>query len=360
MTTISLKNIHKVFQQSNQDESKRIQALHDISLKVSEGEVLGVIGSSGSGKSTLLRIAAGLMPPDSGEVLYDQTRLDEIPAIDRGIGMVFQEGALIPHWEVKRSVGFHLSLKKREHEVPERVQRVSQITGIGLGELMDRRPSKLSGGERQRMAVARALARDPKVFFFDEPFSSIDAKLRTTARVELKRLLNQFPVTSIYVTHDQQEAIALSHRIAVMHEGRIEQIGTFQQLYESPVNQFVAQFIGAQPINILQGHVTDHIWRGKNFSGFHLRRDLPNGAAVNIGVRPDAITLHEDGENAVVRGNVPFYGEHYRLIEVESLGESWVLQQPLEVDVRYGDVLKCALNPEKLLFFDGTTGQRIG
>ena len=170
--------------------------------------------------------------------------LSEIPTWDRGIGMVFQDGALMPHWEAERSVGFFLWLRKREAEVPVRVARIAEITGFGLEKLMKRRPSQLSGGEKQRVAIARALTRDPNVFLFDEPFSSLDAKLRASARVELKRLLREFPVTSIYVTHDQHEAIALAHRIAVMRAGKIEQIGDYQTLYENPLNLFVATFLG--------------------------------------------------------------------------------------------------------------------
>jgi ABC-type sugar transport system ATPase subunit len=360
MTTLTLTHVSKKFQQYERDGSKTVIALSDISLKVNDGEVLGVVGPSGCGKSTLLRIAAGLTSPDKGDVLYDNVPLETIEPIDRGIGMVFQEGALMPHWEAQKTVGFHLSLKHREHEVPARVKRISQITGVGLELLMDRRPSKLSGGERQRVAVARALARDPRVFLFDEPFSNIDAKLRGIARVELRRLLNEFPVTSMYVTHDQHEAIALCNRIAVMNFGYIEQIGTFQQLYASPVSQFVAQFIGTPPINIFEGYVQGHEWHGKNFSGLHVRHDLPDGAAVNLGVHSEAIQIHDDGENAVVRNVIPFYAERYALVEVESRGESWSIMQPLDIDTRRGDVLKCVLNPDSLYFFDAKTGKRIG
>ena len=179
--------------------------------------------------------------------------------------MVFQEGALMPHWEAEKSVGFFMWLRKRETEVPARVARISEVTGIGLDKLMDRKPSQLSGGEKQRVAIARALTRDPRVFLFDEPFSSLDAKLRTSARVELKRLLHEFPVTSVYVTHDQNEAVSLAHRIAVMRAGTIEQIGDYQTLYENPRNLFVATFIGVPTINLFEGKVNGHRWQGQTF-----------------------------------------------------------------------------------------------
>ncbi len=361
MTTVTFEHVTKTYDQMVGTSVQRATVLDDISIKVHNGEVLGVVGPSGSGKSTLLRIAAGIIAPDKGEILFDNQRIDEIPAIERGIGMVFQDGALMPHWEARKSVGFHLSLKKREAEVPARVARISQITGIGLEQLLDRMPRQLSGGERQRVGVARALARDPKLFLFDEPFSNIDAKLRAQARLELRRLLNEFPVTSIYVTHDQHEAIALSDRILVLDEGRVVQIGTFQQLYDSPVNQFVAQFIGSPPINILEGRVEGGRWVGKTFRGCEVRHDLPEGAAVNLGVRVEGVkvVLDESGENAIVTSVIPHLAERYLYVEVEGNHEAWALTLPLEQDVRRGDVLRCVLDENALYFFDGKTGQRI-
>ena len=360
MSTITLSHVNKSFIQHTPEGSEKVVAIRDVSFKVSEGEVLGVVGPSGCGKSTLLRIIAGLVLPESGDVYYDNVPLNTIDTMDRGIGMVFQDGALMPHWETRKSVGFFLWLRKREYEVPDRVRRIAQITGIGLEHLLERRPSQLSGGERQRVGVARALARDPRVFLFDEPFSNIDAKLRGTARVELRRLLNEFPVTSVYVTHDQHEAIALCDRIAVMNEGAVEQIGTYQQLFTHPLNQFVAQFIGSPPINLLRGQVQDHRWYGRTFGGFELRHDLPEGAQVNLGFRSNAVVIDPEGENAVVREVTPFYAERYQLLEVEGDHETWFMQVPLEMDVRVRDVVKCVLKPELLYFFDIQNGRRIG
>ncbi|MDX2162831.1 MAG: ABC transporter ATP-binding protein [bacterium] len=362
MSVITVQHVSKTFIQTTPGGEKLVQAVHDVSLKVPDGEVLAVLGPSGCGKSTLLRLIGGLILPDAGAILYDNVPLETIPNMERGIGMVFQDGALMPHWEARRSVGFFLWLRKREAEVPGRVRRIAQITGIGLEALMDRMPKQLSGGERQRVAVARALARDPRLFLFDEPFSNIDAKLRGTARVELRRLLNEFPVTSVYVTHDQHEAIALADRIAVMDAGRIVQAGTFDQLYHAPLNQFVAQFIGTPPINILKGAVRGHSWHGRTFGGFEVRHDLADGAAVNIGFRPDAVQVvaDESGENAIVREITPFYAERYTLLEVEGSGETWQVSVPLDHGVRVSDIVRCTLKPDALFFFDAATGQRIG
>ena len=359
MTTITLSHLNKQFQQQG-EQVRIVTAIDNVSLKVADGEVVAILGPSGCGKSTLLRVIAGLIPPDSGEVLYDNQPLEDIPLRDRGIGMVFQEGALMPHWEAVKSVGFFMALRKREHEVPPRVARISEVTGIGLDKLMDRRPGQLSGGERQRVAIARALTRDPRVFLFDEPFSSLDAKLRTNARIELKRLLREFPVTSVYVTHDQNEAVSLAHRIAVMRSGKIEQVGDFQTLYDNPRNLFVATFVGVPTINLFDGRVNRHRWRGKLFGPYPIRSDLNDGAPVIAGVRSEAFKLSEEGVPASVIEAMPYFAERYQVVEVRAEGTSWKMTVPLAPEYHAGDVIRCLPNPEAVIFFDGVTGQRIG
>ena len=318
MTAITLSHVSKAFPQKEGELTRTVTAVDDISLKVASGELIALVGPSGCGKSTLLRMVAGLTEPDAGEICYDNVPLDDIPTWDRGIGMVFQDGALMPHWEAERTVGFFLWLRKREHEVPVRVARIAEITGFGLDKLMKRRPSQLSGGERQRVAIARALTRDPKVFLFDEPFSSLDAKLRSSARVELKRLLREFPVTSIYVTHDQHEAIALAHRIAVMRAGKIEQIGDYQTLYENPLNLFVATFLGTPTINLFQGRVRDHHWYGNTFGGYPVRVDLLDDATVIVGARPEAFLCDDQGVSVRVLSSIPLFAERQQIVEVVS------------------------------------------
>lgn len=360
MTTIALEHVTKRFEPEDGRAGQSVTAVSDLSLKIASGDVLAVLGPSGCGKSTLLRLVAGILEPDSGTVSYDGVNLREIPIRERGVGMVFQEGALIPHWEARRNIGFFLKLRQREREVPERLKRIAKITGIGLDQLLDRRPPQLSGGEQQRVGIARALARDLRVLLFDEPFANLDARYRAEARVELKRLLNAFPVTSIYVTHDQVEAVALSHRIAVMREGRLEQTGTYQQLYYNPMNLFVASFIGANPINLFPGRADDGRWYGENFGGFALRRDLPNGTRVIAAVRPENVYLQPGGVYGVVDRVLPLFAERCQLITVHLAGEQWSLVAPLDQPVEVGSTIQCALQPETLLFFDAATGQRIG
>jgi ABC-type sugar transport system ATPase subunit len=360
MVSITLEHISKSFGPEDGAADGRVPALRDVSLKVGEGQVLAILGPSGCGKSTLLRIAAGLIKPDSGHVYYDQTNLQDVPLMERGIGMVFQDRALVPHWVARKSVGFFLSIRKREEEVPEKLRQIAKITGIGLDVLLERKPGELSGGEQQRVSIARALSRDLKVLFFDEPFANLDAKYRTEARVELRRLMNAFPVTSIYVTHDQVEAVALSHRIAVMREGHLEQSGTYQDLRDNPINTFIATFIGTPIMNLFPGHADDGIWQGENFGPFPIRRDLPAHHPVTMGIRPEYVSLGEDGVYGVVEEATPFYAERHHLITVHLAGERWSLVTPLDQPVEWGATIRCQLDPERLLYFDTATGQRIG
>jgi ABC-type sugar transport system ATPase subunit len=359
MTAITLQHVSKQFP-TQTFGGKTITALDNLSLKLTSGDVLAILGPSGCGKSTLLRIVAGLIAPDSGQVFYDNVLLNEIPMSERGIGMVFQEGALMPHWTSGQSVSFFLRLRHREHEVPERVRRISKITGIGIEVLLGRRPKELSGGERQRVSIARALTRDMRVLLFDEPFANLDFKVRNEARIELKRLLHEFPITSIYVTHDQVEAVALSHRIAVMRDGHVEQIGTYQQLYTSPMNLFVAGFVGTPLMNLFAGRIEDGHWHGETFGGYPVRADLPNDTQVTMGIRPEHFRITSDGMPAVVNTVTPYFAERYQLVEVWLGSEHWSLIMPLEGLVDVGSTVYCLPNPEAMHFFDTQTGARIG
>ncbi len=357
MTVLTISHVTKQLERNGQ----HFTAIDDVSLKINAGHVLAILGPSGSGKSTLLRLAAGLLKPDSGQILYDNEDLHSIKPKDRRIGMVFQDNVLVPHWQARESVGFFLKLRKRERELPERVKRISQITGIGIEHLLDRMPSQLSGGERQRVAVARALARDARILFFDEPFANIDAQLRAEARVQLRRLLNEFAVTSLFVTHDQMEAIALSHHIAVMREGRLEQIGTYRQLYDTPANVFVATFIGTPTMNLFTGYVHDGRWHGTHFGDFPIRADLPNQTRVALGIRAEYIYIVDDaGVVAIVREVTPFFAAREQWILVRAGKEEWTIKVPLEMSLEVGTSVHCVFDPEGIHYFDMQTGKRIG
>lgn len=360
MTTITVAHVSKRLGTNAQP----VQAIDNLSLKITSGEVIAVVGPSGCGKSTLLRLIAGLAEPDSGHILYDNVPLSDIPLTERGVGMVFQEGALVPHWEAEKSVSFFYRLRHREQEVPSRVSEISKITGFGLEKLLSRRPGHLSGGEKQRVSIARALTRDPRVFLFDEPFSNLDAKLRGAARIELKRLLDAFPVTSVYVTHDQIEAVALAKRVAVMRAGKIEQMGNYQTLYHNPTNLFVATFIGTPPINLFEGRAREGQWHGAHFSGLPLRSDLAQDTKVILGIRPEFVKLTSENADGAAAGIVsavtPFYAERFQLIEVAAGKESWLLSAAPDIRISKGETVWCSFDREGIFYFDVKTGQRIG
>jgi ABC-type sugar transport system ATPase subunit len=360
MTVLTLEHLSKRFTESDKADSRIIQAVDNVSLRIQSGDVLGILGPSGCGKSTLLRLLAGLIQPDSGRILYDEENLQDIPMRERGIGMVFQDGALMPHWESRRSVGLFLALRKREAEVPEKLHQIAKITGIGLDKLLERRPGQLSGGEQQRVGIARALARDMRVLLFDEPFANLDAKYRAEARVELKRLLNAFPVTSVYVTHDQVEAIALSHRIAVMRAGHMEQIGTYHQLYENPINLFVATFIGTPLINVFRGRVAGGCWHGASFGGFPVRKDLVDGMGLTAAIRPERIRVVANGTAGVVEEITPHYAERFQLVGLRLPYDRCVLTLPLDHPIRVGDTVQVEFPAEALMYFDARTETRLG
>jgi len=350
-----------------------VAALDRVNLTVPDGQTLAVVGPSGCGKSTLLRVVAGLEPDYTGHVLYDDQDVRDVPPKERHIGMVFQNYALYPHFTGKGNLGFFFRVRKApDEEAEERIRVTSEIMGIGFDELLGHRPGVLSGGEQQRVAVARALVRNPRLFLFDEPLSNLDAKLRVQTRVEIKRLLRRFHITAIYVTHDQVEAVTLGDQVAVMRAGRVEQVGTYQELRQNPANAFVAGFLGTPPMNLLAGGVVRD-------GGLHLGEiavPLPDAVAdrvcvgqrVTLGVRPEAASLVL-GDRAVpsgvrVRGVVevvePDYAHRTQLAYVCTGPLSYAATGPLDESLNTGDEVEVVFPTDQLYFFDGESERRIG
>jgi multiple sugar transport system ATP-binding protein len=275
------------------------RAVESCTLEIHDGEFLVLVGPSGCGKSTLLRMIAGLEDVTDGTISIDGRDMHRVPPKQRDIAMVFQNYALYPHMSARRNMAFALKLRK----VPrgERNSRVEHVAKqLGIGELLDRKPGAMSGGQQQRVALGRAIVRQPKVFLFDEPLSNLDAKLRTQMRAELKTLHQQSGTTSIYVTHDQEEAMTLGDRVVVMHEGCIQQCGTPMEVYERPINRFVATFIGAPTMNMLEGQL--EIRNGRTFftgGGVELSLDTSpsniNDSTGSLGIRPEHFLLADDG-----------------------------------------------------------------
>ena len=360
MRTITLSNVSKTFY----DKSRKLTpvlAIKDFNLQIEDGEAVVLLGPSGCGKTTLLRLIAGLEEPDSGTIFYNGVPLEDIPIEARGIGMVFQNYVLIPHWESRKTVGFFLRLRDREAEVPAHVKTVANITGVDIEKLMGRFPRHLSGGEKQRVSIARAFARDLELLLFDEPFANLDAKFRGQARVELKRLIQEFNVTLVYVTHDQVEAMSVADRIVVINAGRIIQSGSYQALHDNPNSLFVAEFLGTPTINAFWGRVQGGDWDGSYMGRASLPSPRPNGSEVIVGIRPEHIKLtdSESGIPATIDRSIPFYAEKFRLLEVWLRKRRWRIQVPLEDEHEPGDTIRCQLDWPQAYFFEALSGQRI-
>jgi len=241
-----------LFSLPREKDSTMIHALDYLYLEIKDGETMGVIGPTGCGKTTLLKVIAGLERVDEGNVYFDNRNVNKLRPRDREIGMVFQNYALYPHMVSRENLAFPFRLRKwPEERIDEKIEFTADTLGVGFRALLGRMPRTLSAGQKQRVALGRCIIRNPKVFLLDEPMSSLDAKLRAKTRTEIKNLLRKFGVTTVYVTHDQSEAVALSHRIAIMRKGKIEQVGSFDEVYNHPVNLFVAEFLGEPSMNLL-------------------------------------------------------------------------------------------------------------
>jgi multiple sugar transport system ATP-binding protein len=284
-----------------------VKVIHGVSVDIGDGEFVVLVGPSGCGKSTLLRMIAGLETIGSGDIMIGETVVNHLPPKDRDIAMVFQSYALYPHMKVSENLSFALKLRNTEQSVID--QRVSAATEIlGLEPYLDRYPRQLSGGQRQRVAMGRAIVRDPQVFLFDEPLSNLDAKLRVQMRAEIKRLHQRLGTTTIFVTHDQVEAMTMADKIVVMHDGVVEQVGTPLELYDNPRNLFVAGFIGSPATNLLEGVVSTEGGPAVMVGGARLpvegeRKDaLREGQKVIYGFRPENLELGgaEDGFAATI------------------------------------------------------------
>ena len=345
-------------------------ALDALDLTVADGETMVVVGPSGCGKSTLLRVVAGLTDYE-GRVLYDGRDMREIPVKERYVGMVFQSYALYPHFYGQGNLKFYFKIHKApDEEAEERIRVTSEMMGFGFRELLRRKPGTLSGGQQQRLAIARALVRQPELFLFDEPLSNLDAKLRSSTRVEIKRLLHRFRITALYVTHDQVEAMALGDRVAVMRAGRIEQVGTFRDILIDPDNAFVAGFLGLPPMNLIDGMISDgHLSLGST-NRFRLPRALAphvkNDQKLIMGIRPEAARIWTgDGipDGLVFRGTIdvvePDFSRRQQTAYISAAEFTCSVTAPLETQLMRGYDIEVLFPSASLYFFDGDTERRI-
>ena len=356
MATVSFRDVGKSFGSTT--------VLHGVTFDIEDGEFVVLVGPSGCGKSTLLRLLAGLEEITGGTISIDGQVINEIESKDRDIAMVFQSYALYPHMTVADNLGFGLKLRKADPKVrSERVAHAARI--LNLEPYLARYPRELSGGQRQRVAMGRAIVRDPKVFLFDEPLSNLDAKLRVAMRAEVKTLHQRLRTTTVYVTHDQVEAMTMADRIVVMNEGRIEQIGRPLDLYDRPANRFVAQFIGSPAMNLVEGMLR-HASGGacvEDDAGTRWplsARPGKDGQRVAYGVRPDDLSLAAPASSAV-RGDVviiePTGAETEVMVAVG--GAHVIVVERGRPDVRLGDTVGVAVAPGKEHLFDAASGLRL-
>jgi multiple sugar transport system ATP-binding protein len=349
MASVSFRNIQKAY--------GRVKVIHGITFDIHDGEFVVLVGPSGCGKSTLLRMLAGLEDITGGEILIDDKVVNDLESKDRDIAMVFQSYALYPHMTVRENMGFSLRLRNADGaETAKRVDEAARI--LNLDKLLDRHPRELSGGQRQRVAMGRAIVRDPKVFLFDEPLSNLDAKLRVAMRAEIKALHQRLKTTTVYVTHDQIEAMTMADRIVVMHDGVVEQIGTPLELFDKPGKLFVAQFIGSPAMNVFDGTVQSGC-----VEALGARWPLPPdakpalGAKVRYGIRPTDLRLAGDGIPAKVIVVEPTGAETELVLDIA--GTSLTLVMHGRSDARPGQTVHLALDAAKAHVFDAAGGERL-
>ena len=338
-----------------------VEIIHGVNVDIHDGEFVVLVGPSGCGKSTLLRMIAGLEEISGGEMRIGGRIVNTVPPKDRDIAMVFQSYALYPHKTVAENMGFSLKIKgASKAEIDAKVRQAASV--LDLEKLLDRYPRQLSGGQRQRVAMGRAIVRDPQVFLFDEPLSNLDAKLRVAMRVEIKELHQRLKTTTIYVTHDQIEAMTMADKIVVMKDGYVEQIGAPLELYDKPNNVFVAGFIGSPSMNFIQGRIRSE-GGAQRFVSDHGTvlpvRPLPveDGHAVIYGVRPEHIALGAEGVTVRVAVVEPTGAE----TQLFSRAGEDVIDALLRdrVDVRAGDTVHFVIDPGRVHIFDAQTKRRL-
>jgi multiple sugar transport system ATP-binding protein len=350
MATIGIAGIRKTFGAAT--------VLRGIDLEICDGEFVVLVGPSGCGKSTLLRMIAGLETISAGEIRIGERVVNDLPAKDRDIAMVFQNYALYPHMTVRENMAFSLKLRKAERgEIDRRVERAAEI--LGLAPLLPRYPRQLSGGQRQRVAMGRAIVRDPRVFLFDEPLSNLDAKLRVQMRAEIKELHQRLKTTTIYVTHDQIEAMTMADRVVIMRDGSVEQVGRPLDLYDHPANLFVAGFIGSPAMNFVEGRIEDGGFRDDAGIGWPLDR-VPTealGRRLVLGIRPEHFRLDGEGPVYEVALGEPTGSE--TLVMVRRGGRQIACLLRERVAAEHGSTLRLSYDPARAHLFDAETGVHL-
>ena len=353
---VVLQNLTKKFPNRNRKVREDVVAVNDFSFEIPDGKLIGLLGPSGCGKSTTLYLLCGLQKPTSGKIFFGDDDVTNLPAEKRGVGLVFQNYALYPHLTVKQNIMFPLeNLKGKEKlskaEMESKAYEAAKL--VQIDELMDRKPSELSGGQQQRVAIARALVKMPRVLLLDEPLSNLDARLRLQTREEIRRIQRETKITTVFVTHDQEEAMSISDMIVVMKEGVVQQIGAPQEVYDNPVNLFVAKFLGTPPINVFHGKVKSN----RLYIGDEAILELKGAAdqEVYIGIRPEGFIMADDGPLTCKLSGVEVMGRDISVVSTHELCENAAIRSIIsaehKVHVEAAEV-KFAVKPNKVFIFN--------
>lgn len=360
---VVLQNLTKTFPDRSKGSKKEVVAVNDFNFEIPDGTLIGLLGPSGCGKSTTLNLLSGLAKPTGGKIWFGEEDVTKLPAEKRGVGVVFQNYALYPHLTVKQNIMFPLQNLKgadklSKEAMMEKVYEAAIL--VQIEELMERKPGELSGGQQQRVAIARALVKRPRVLLLDEPLSNLDARLRIQTREEIRRIQQETGITTIFVTHDQEEAMSISDLIVVMKEGVVQQTGRPQAVYDSPANLFVAKFLGTPPINVFSGEIrSGYLYIGEEAL-------LPTGSAkdgeVWVGIRPEGFLLNENGVFGCSLRGVEVMGRDISVVATHPSSENPTIRAIISAENRVDtgcQAVRFDLKPDKVLLFDRKTENRI-
>ena len=360
---IVLENLTKIFPSRNKKSGEEVVAVNDFSFTIPDGKLIGLLGPSGCGKSTTLYMISGLQKPTGGKIFFGDDDVTELTTEKRGVGLVFQNYALYPHMTVKQNILFPLQNLKGADKLPkkemlERAHYVAKL--VQIDELMERKPSELSGGQQQRVAIARALVKMPRVLLLDEPLSNLDARLRLQTREEIRRIQRETGITTIFVTHDQEEAMSISDMIVVMKLGVVQQIGKPQDVYDDPTNLFVAKFLGTPPVNVFNGTVKD----GKLYIGEDAVLDVKgvSDQDVYVGIRPEGFIVDENGPFHCNLRSVEVMGRDVSVVSDNPAMQSVVIRSIVDADNKIdanAETISYTLKPHKVFVFNKETEERI-
>ncbi len=360
---IVLQNLTKIFPSRNKKSDEEVIAVNNFNFEIPDGKLIGLLGPSGCGKSTTLYMISGLQKPSSGKIFFGNDDVTELSTENRGIGLVFQNYALYPHLTVKQNILFPLQNLKGKDKLDkntmlDRAYEAAKL--VQIEQLLDRKPSELSGGQQQRVAIARALVKMPRVLLLDEPLSNLDARLRLQTREEIRRIQKETGITTVFVTHDQEEAMSISDMIVVMKTGIVQQIGKPQDVYDDPANLFVAKFLGTPPINVFSGHVKE----GRLYIGGDAVMDIQTvrDQEVIVGIRPEGFILDDNGPLKCKPVNVEVMGRDVSIVSTHDASMNPLVRSIVNADNKIdiaSEYVKYAIKPHKIFIFNKETEERI-